>query len=52
VPEPFKPGDPVRLIRDPSACGFVKHAYERGIYLIHFFDGTEELCQPEEIEPE
>jgi hypothetical protein len=46
----FKYGDTVRLIRDPSAKGFIQHIYERGLISVRLLDGTTELCQPEEIE--
>lgn len=50
MPQPFRAGDPVRLIRDPEAKGYVTHVYKRGIIRVCFDDGSAELCQPEELE--
>jgi hypothetical protein len=47
----YQAGDTVHLIRDPSTKGFIQYVYERGVLLVKWLDGSTELCQPEEIEP-
>jgi hypothetical protein len=47
----YQPGDTMHLIRDPSTKGFIQYVYERNVLLVKWLDGSTELCQPEEIEP-